>query len=145
VRREASPEIVTKVERGEMSVHAAVQQTKAATAPAPTTPGSIDGTQMAAEATTATLAKPTKRQQWFRDEFGKVLKTGPKGRVKAKEILHECLHSLATTSSREDVHLGKRLVRDLIATWAQQFGLPEAVEDQEFAVHDAGNPEVTGD
>jgi ParB-like chromosome segregation protein Spo0J len=144
VRREASPEIVTKVERGELSVHAAVQQTKAATAPAPTTPGSSEGTQRAAEASTATLAKPTQRQQRFQEAFRNVLKAGPKGRDKAQRILTECLQSLATTSSREDFHLGIRLVRELIATWAQKFGLPEAVEDQTFGIHDTGNPEVTG-
>lgn len=114
-------------------------------APATTTTGSIDGTQRAAEASTATLVKPTQRQQRFHDEFRKVLNTGPKGRDKAQRILTECLHSLATTSSREDFHLGVRLVRELIATWAQKFGLPEAVEDQESGVHDTGNPEVTGD
>jgi hypothetical protein len=74
-----------------------------------------------------------------------VLNAGPKGRDKAQRILTECLHSLATTSSREDFHLGVRLVRELIATWAQKFGLPEAVEDQTFGIHDTGKQEVTGD
>jgi hypothetical protein len=33
----------------------------------------------------------------------------------------------------------------LIATWRQKFGAPEDVEHQAINVHDAGNPEVTGD
>jgi hypothetical protein len=47
-------------------------------------------------------AEPTLRRQRFHDEFRKVLKTGPKGRDKAQQILTECLHSLAAASSRED-------------------------------------------
>jgi len=114
IRREGSPETVAKVERGELSANAALQQIKAATAAAPTAPHSAE--------TEAAEIKRAWRQQQFTDEFKRVLRTGPKGREKAQVILTECLHSLRQTSSREDQELGKQLVRTLIYTWSQKFG-----------------------
>jgi ParB-like chromosome segregation protein Spo0J len=120
IRREGSPETIAKVERGELSAHAAMQQIKAATAAAPTSPHSAE--------TEAADIKPVWRQQKFTNEFAKVLRTGPKGREKAQVILTECLHSLSLTSSREDQTFGKQLVRMLIYRWSQKFGLPDEEE-----------------